>query len=49
MDETVPNKEVICDKAYKNYLIEDILKEEGILLTPLRSVKERIYEGEGIE
>ncbi len=45
----VGSKEVICDKAYKDYLMEDILREEGILLTPLRSVKESRYEGEWIE
>ncbi len=40
----VGSKEVICDKAYKDYLMEDILREEGILLTPLRSVRESRYE-----
>ncbi len=46
---SVESKEIICDKAYKNYLMEDILKEEGIVLNPLRSIKESRYEGEWIE
>ncbi len=45
----VGSKEVICDKAYKDYLMEDILREESILLTPLRILKESRYEGEWIE
>ncbi|MFN3264047.1 MAG: transposase, partial [Aquificaceae bacterium] len=45
----VGDREVIGDKAYRNYQMEDVLWEEGIRLSPLRTKKERRYEGEWVE
>ncbi|MDQ7082153.1 MAG: transposase [Aquificota bacterium] len=45
----VSGNEVIGDRAYVNYSIEDELEKEGICLNPVRRVGESRYEGEWVE